>query len=170
MGDLNQEDRVYIRPSASGNQLGGLAKNTRLATLLCEAAGYDTILIESVGVGQAETELSKLCDLFCLILNPGGGDDLQGIKRGIVEMAQMIIVNKNDGESAALALKTARDYQNALQVLTSVDLSWKPLILPCSSLEKSGLTEIASGMNQFFEYLNKNKRMTNRKKINRNTG
>ncbi|MFY0643846.1 MAG: methylmalonyl Co-A mutase-associated GTPase MeaB [Bacteroidia bacterium] len=163
MGDLNQMDQVYIRPSASGKQLGGLAKNTRLATLLCEAAGYDTILIESVGVGQAETEMSKLCDLFCLVLNPGGGDDLQGIKRGIVEMAQLIVVNKNDGASSTLAQNTARDYQNALQLLGASETDWKPIILTCSSIEKTGLDQVSSTIDKFFIYLNSDLRKSTRK-------
>jgi len=89
MNKLSAHSRAYIRPTSSGSQLGGLAKNTRLAMLLCEAAGYNTILIESVGVGQGETEVAQLTDLFTLVLNPGGGDELQGIKRGIMEISHL---------------------------------------------------------------------------------
>ena len=96
MNKLSSMDAAYVRPSASGNNLGGVSKNTRLAVLLCEAAGYNTIFIESVGVGQNETEIAKLSDLFVLLISPGGGDELQGIKRGIMEVADIIVVNKAD--------------------------------------------------------------------------
>lgn len=113
---LSKESRVFIRPTASSNQPGGLARNTRLAMLLCEAAGFDHIIIESVGVGQGETELSQLTDVFLLLLNPGGGDELQGIKRGIVEEAHFILVNKSDGLLASQAKLTAKEYRNAIHI------------------------------------------------------
>ncbi|MFT7379384.1 MAG: LAO/AO transport system kinase, partial [Bacteroidia bacterium] len=108
MNKLSAHSRAYIRPTSSGSQLGGLAKNTRLAMLLCEAAGYNTILIESVGVGQGETEVAQLTDLFTLVLNPGGGDELQGIKRGIMEMADIVVINKADGDAERQANLTAK--------------------------------------------------------------
>ncbi len=113
---LSKESRVFIRPTASSNQPGGLARNTRLAMLLCEAAGFDYIIIESVGVGQGETELSQLTDVFLLLLNPGGGDELQGIKRGIVEEAHFILVNKSDGLLENQAKLTAKEYRNAIHI------------------------------------------------------
>lgn len=125
MNQLSAHPRAYIRPSSSGTQLGGLAKNTRLAMLLCEAAGYNTILIESVGVGQGETEVAQLTDLFTLILNPGGGDELQGIKRGIMEMADIIVVNKADGDAERQAKLTAKEYSMALHLLPT---STKPVL------------------------------------------
>ena len=124
MNKLSAHDRAYIRPTAAGSQLGGLAKNTRLAMLLCEAAGYNTILIESVGVGQGETEVAQLTDLFTLVLNPGGGDELQGIKRGIMEMADILVINKADGDAERQANLTAKEYSMALHLMpTSTPLS-----------------------------------------------
>ena len=145
MNKLSSHERAYIRPSSSGGQLGGLAKNTRLAVLLCEAAGYNTILIESVGVGQGETEISKLTDLFTLVLNPGGGDELQGIKRGIMEMADIIVINKADGDAEKQARLTAKEYSMALHLMpnNAVKVSgaeaWIPKVITTSSIEGKGI-------------------------------
>ncbi len=146
MNKLSAHERAYIRPTASGSQLGGLAKNTRLAMLLCEAAGYNTILIESVGVGQGETEVAQLTDLFTLVLNPGGGDELQGIKRGIMEMADIIVVNKADGDAERQAKLTAKEYSMALHLMpTSTPLStgsnsgWIPKVITASATQNKGI-------------------------------
>ncbi|PCJ65889.1 MAG: methylmalonyl Co-A mutase-associated GTPase MeaB [Bacteroidetes bacterium] len=145
MNKLSSHDRAYIRPSASGTQLGGLAKNTRLAMLLCEAAGYNTILIESVGVGQAETEIAQLADIFTLVLNPGGGDELQGIKRGIMEMADIIVINKADGDSERQASLTAKEYSMALHLMPNKDITsngdhvWIPKVITASALNDKGI-------------------------------
>jgi LAO/AO transport system kinase len=139
MNKLSAHDRAYIRPSASGNQLGGLAKNTRLAMLLCEAAGYNTILIESVGVGQGETEISQLADLFTLVLNPGGGDELQGIKRGIMEMADIVVVNKADGDAERQAKLTAKEYSMALHLMPENESKWIPKVITSSALKDKGI-------------------------------
>jgi len=146
MNKLSAHSRAYIRPTSSGSQLGGLAKNTRLAMLLCEAAGYNTILIESVGVGQGETEVAQLTDLFTLVLNPGGGDELQGIKRGIMEMADIIVINKADGDAERQANLTAKEYSMALHLMpNSTPLStdsgkvWIPKVITSSALHDKGI-------------------------------
>lgn len=139
MNKLSAHERAYIRPTASGSQLGGLAKNTRLAMLLCEAAGYNTILIESVGVGQGETEVSQLTDLFTLVLNPGGGDELQGIKRGIMEMADIIVVNKADGDAERQAKLTAKEYSMALHLMPENSNQWTPKVITASATQNKGI-------------------------------
>jgi LAO/AO transport system kinase len=139
MNYLSSHERAYIRPTASGTQLGGLAQNTRLAMLLCEAAGYNTILIESVGVGQGETEISQLSDLFTLVLNPGGGDELQGIKRGIMEMADIIVVNKADGDAERQASLTAKEYSMALHLMPENENKWVPKVITASALHEKGI-------------------------------
>ena len=153
MNVLSNHPRAFIRPTASGNQAGGLSHNTRLAMLLCEAAGFDHIFIESVGVGQGETEISKLSDLFLLLLNPGGGDELQGIKRGIVEMADLLVVNKADGDHKAAATQTAKDYSMAQHLMPENENGWKPRVLLCSALNNEGMEQVAESVNAFFEHL-----------------
>jgi LAO/AO transport system kinase len=139
MNKLSGHDRAYIRPTAAGSQLGGLAKNTRLAMLLCEAAGYNTILIESVGVGQGETEVAQLTDLFTLVLNPGGGDELQGIKRGIMEMADIVVINKADGDAERQANLTAKEYSMALHLMPENENKWIPKVITSSALHDKGI-------------------------------
>lgn len=139
MNKLSAHERAYIRPTSSGSQLGGLAKNTRLAMLLCEAAGYNTILIESVGVGQGETEVAQLTDLFTLVLNPGGGDELQGIKRGIMEMADIIVINKADGDAERQANLTAKEYSMALHLMPENDNCWIPKVITSSAIKNKGI-------------------------------
>jgi LAO/AO transport system kinase len=117
MERLSRDPRAYIRPSPSQTQLGGVARRTREAVALCEAAGFDVVLIETVGVGQSETMVAELCDLFVLLLAPAGGDELQGVKRGIMEMADLILVNKADGDLKPAALRTMADYAGALRLL-----------------------------------------------------
>ncbi len=117
MEELSREPNAFIRPSPSQTELGGVARRTREAVTLCEAAGYDLILIETVGVGQSETVVSEMSDLFLLLLAPGGGDELQGVKRGIMEMADLILVNKADGDLKPAANRTCADYAGALRLL-----------------------------------------------------
>ncbi|MFN5827139.1 MAG: methylmalonyl Co-A mutase-associated GTPase MeaB, partial [Rhodobacterales bacterium] len=114
---LSRDPNAFIRPSPSQTQLGGVARRTREAVALCEAAGFDVVLIETVGVGQSETMVDDLCDLFVLLLAPAGGDGLQGVKRGIMEMADLILVNKADGDLRPAALRTCADYAGALRLL-----------------------------------------------------
>ncbi len=139
MTTLSNHERAFIRSTSSGAQLGGLAKNTRLAMLLCEAAGYNTILIESVGVGQGETEIAQLADLFTLVITPGGGDELQGIKRGIMEMADIIVVNKADGDAKNQANLTAKEYSMALHLKPENENGWVPKVITASALEGQGI-------------------------------
>lgn len=147
---LSREDRVFIRPTASSNQPGGLARNTRLAMLLCEAAGFTHIIIESVGVGQGEIELSKLTDVFLLLLNPGGGDELQGIKRGIVEEANYILINKSDGLLEKQAKITAKEYRNAIHMMPNkMDLATK--VMEISSLSGFNTSEFLADLNIFHK-------------------
>ena len=117
MEQLVRHEHAFIRPSPAGRTLGGVARRTREALLLCEAAGFDVVMVETVGVGQSETAVAELVDLFLLLVAPGGGDDLQGIKRGIMELADLVVVNKADGDLAPAANRTAADYRNALGLM-----------------------------------------------------
>lgn len=141
MPELSRSDKAFIRPSPSSGVMGGIAQRTREATLLCEVAGYDVILIETVGVGQSEVEVHGMVDFFMLLMVPNAGDDLQGIKRGITELVDGIVINKADGESVGLAQQTKQYYQSAFNIIRTQD-SWKPRILTCSALERSNLNEI----------------------------
>ncbi len=137
MTSLVQEPRAFIRPSPAGGALGGVAYRTRETLLLCEAAGYDTLLIETVGVGQSEHEVARMVDFFLLLLQPGAGDGLQGIKRGIVELADAIAVNKCDGDQAAAALSTRDDYAAALRLFHAADRV--PAVKCCSAVDGEGI-------------------------------
>ncbi|MFN3991759.1 MAG: methylmalonyl Co-A mutase-associated GTPase MeaB [Tabrizicola flagellatus] len=143
MDRLSREPCAFIRPSPSQSQLGGVARRTREAVALCEAAGFDVVLIETVGVGQSETVVAELSDLFLLLLAPAGGDELQGVKRGIMEMADLILVNKADGELKPAALRTVADYAGALQLLRRrpQDPPGFPRALPVSALADEGLAQ-----------------------------
>ncbi len=133
---------AFIRPSPSSGTLGGVARRTREAMLACEAAGFDVVLVETVGVGQSETAVADMTDMFLLLLVPGGGDELQGIKKGIVELADAIIVNKADGDLAAAADRAVREYRSALHLLKPSSDHWSPPVLRCSALKNSGIDEI----------------------------
>lgn len=142
MAELSRDERAFIRPSPSGGTLGGVARRTAEAILAVEAGGYDVVIVETVGVGQSETAVADMVDLFCLLLLPAGGDDLQGIKKGVVELADMIVVNKADGDLAAAAGRTAADYHNALGLLRPATPLWRPPVLRASALEGKGLDEV----------------------------
>ncbi|MFA5633298.1 MAG: methylmalonyl Co-A mutase-associated GTPase MeaB [Porticoccaceae bacterium] len=139
MENLTRREEAFIRPSPAGKTLGGVARRTRETLLLCEAAGYDFIIVETVGVGQSETMVSEMTDMFLLLLLPGGGDELQGMKRGITELADLILVNKADGEQQAVARNTVSDYRSALQFLPRKHKNWEPTVQPCSALDKRGI-------------------------------
>ncbi|OIQ25817.1 MAG: ATPase/protein kinase [Alphaproteobacteria bacterium MedPE-SWcel] len=141
MERLSRERSAFIRPSPSQSHLGGVARRTRDAVALCEAAGFDVVLIETVGVGQSETVVSELSDLFLLLLAPAGGDELQGVKRGIMEIADLILVNKADGDLKATATRTCADYAGALRLLRKrpQDPEGFPKALTVSALEEAGL-------------------------------
>jgi len=144
MERLSRDPRAFIRPSPSQTQLGGVARRTREAVTLCEAAGFDVVLIETVGVGQSETVVAELCDIFLLLLAPAGGDELQGVKRGIMEMADLIVVNKADGDLRQAALRTCSDYSGALHLLRRrpQDPPGFPKALTASALDHSGLDRV----------------------------
>jgi LAO/AO transport system kinase len=142
MQRLAQAREAFIRPSPAGGTLGGVTRRTREAGLACEAAGFDVVLVETVGVGQSETAVADMVDSFLLLLAPGAGDELQGIKRGIVELADLVVINKADGELRAAALRAQADYQAALQLLRPGTAGWTPEVLACSALEGSGIAEV----------------------------
>ncbi|WP_377808564.1 methylmalonyl Co-A mutase-associated GTPase MeaB [Azospirillum sp. A29] len=140
MVDLSRDPAAFIRPSPAGATLGGVARRTREAMLVCEAAGFDVIVVETVGVGQSETAVADMVDLFMLLLLPAGGDELQGIKKGIVELADLVVVNKADGDLAATARHTVADYRHALTLLRHGD--WRVPVLSCSAFKKIGIDTI----------------------------
>jgi LAO/AO transport system kinase len=141
MPALAVAENAFIRPSPSRGSLGGVAAHTREALLLCEAAGYDVVLVETVGVGQSEFVVASMVDFFLVLLLPGGGDELQGIKRGILELADGLAVNKADGESLALAGRTVSDYQAALHLVRG-GASWEPPVVPVSAREGRGIDTV----------------------------
>ena len=133
MGALAAHDNVYIRPSPTSGSLGGVARTTRETILLCEAAGFDTLFVETVGVGQSEITVHSMVDMFLLLALAGAGDELQGIKRGIMEMADAIVINKADGENKRPAQRARRNYQNALHLFPPAESGWEPPVLTCSA-------------------------------------
>jgi LAO/AO transport system kinase len=139
---LSASRSAFVRPSPAGATLGGVAKKTREAAIACEAAGFGVILVETVGVGQSETAVADMVDCFLLLLAPGAGDDLQGIKRGIVELADLIVVNKTDGDLKPAAKRVQADYKAALHLLNPATSVWTPEVLTCSALEGDGIEEI----------------------------
>jgi LAO/AO transport system kinase len=139
---LSRHPSAFIRPSPAGNTLGGVARRTREAMLLVEAAGYDVVIVETVGVGQSETAVADMVDLFLLLLPPAGGDELQGIKKGIVELADLIVVNKADGPLESAALHAQAEYRHALTLLRPADPAWTVPVLRCSAVTGTGMTEI----------------------------
>lgn len=154
MERLSRDPLAFIRPSPSRTHLGGVARRTREAVALCEAAGYDVVLIETVGVGQSETMVAEMCDLFLLLLAPAGGDELQGVKRGIMEMADLILVNKADGDLKPAALRTQADYAGALRLLRRrpQDPEGFPKALTVSALEEEGLAKAWDEMRVLAEW------------------
>ena len=142
MEDLVREPNAFIRPSASRNSLGGVARNTREAIILCEAAGYNIILIETVGVGQSETVVHSMTDFFLLLKLAGAGDELQGIKRGIIEMADSIVINKADGNNITAAQLAKTEFNRALHLYPDKGNDWTPKTLTCSALYNEGVSEI----------------------------
>lgn len=148
MNELAIDPQAFIRPSPSGKTLGGVAKRTRESMLLCEAFGFDYIFIETVGVGQSETTVAQMVDMFIMLLQPGSGDDLQGIKRGILELVDMVVVTKDDGDNQKLISKAKHDYKQALHILRHQ--GWVPPVLSSSVVTKSGLKEILQTIEDFY--------------------
>lgn len=142
MEKLAVEDRAFIRPSPSGGTLGGVARKTRETMLVCEAAGFDVIIVETVGVGQSETTVASMVDFFLVLMLAGAGDELQGIKRGVLELADAIAINKADGDNIENARQAAKVYTTSLQMLQPASPNWDPPVLTCSALELTGVAEI----------------------------
>jgi LAO/AO transport system kinase len=142
MEKLAVNDRAFIRPSPSQGTLGGVARKTRETMLVCEAAGYDVIIVETVGVGQSETTVASMVDFFLVLMIAGAGDELQGIKKGVLEVADAIVINKADGDNILRAQTAQKEYQTALHLLMRSDPVWTPPVLTCSSVEMTGLAGI----------------------------
>ena len=158
MDRLSREKNAFIRPSPSQTHLGGVARHTREAVALCEAAGYDVVLIETVGVGQSETVVAQMSDLFLLLLAPAGGDELQGVKRGIMEMADLILVNKADGDLKPAATRTCADYAGALRLLRKrpQDPEGFPKAMTVSAVEEQGLDQAWAEMQALADWRKQN--------------
>tara|TARA_B100001758_G_scaffold247927_1_gene268643 strand:- start:18154 stop:19095 length:942 start_codon:yes stop_codon:yes gene_type:complete len=149
MHELSANKNAFIRPSPSRGVLGGVSHKTRESIILCEAAGFDIILIETVGVGQSETTVSHLVDFFLLLMLAGAGDELQGIKRGIMELADTLIINKSDGDNLQKAKNAALEYKRALHLFQPMENGWIPKVNTCSALENTGIKEIYTTINTF---------------------
>lgn len=156
MEDLVKEKNAFIRPSAAGNSLGGVARKTRESIILCEAAGFDTILIETVGVGQSETAVHSMTDFFLLLKLAGAGDELQGIKRGIIEMADIIIINKADGQNKKAAQQAKIEFQRALHLFPPSKSGWSPKTATCSALNQEGIDAIWAIVEAYLTLTKKN--------------
>ncbi|WP_028584324.1 methylmalonyl Co-A mutase-associated GTPase MeaB [Desulfogranum mediterraneum] len=142
MERLAVNDMAFIRPSPSGGSLGGVARKTRETMLLCEAAGFDVIIVETVGVGQSETTVASMVDFFLVLQISGAGDELQGIKKGVLEVADAIVVNKADGDNITRAKLAKKQYETALHLVTPSSPNWAPPVMTCSALEEKGLNEV----------------------------
>jgi LAO/AO transport system kinase len=146
MPDLAGRDRAFIRPTPAGTSLGGIARRTREVLLLCEAAGYDHVLVETVGVGQSETAVAGIVDTMALLLPPGAGDDLQGIKRGVMELADIAVVTKADGDLLPAARAAAADARQGLMLLRRRHPGWDPPVVLTSALQREGITDVAEAV------------------------
>ena len=151
MEELVKDENAYIRPSASGDTLGGVARKTREAIILCEACGFDTIIIETVGVGQSETAVHSMVDFFLLLKISGAGDELQGIKRGIMEMADLIVINKADGDNIKRAKLAKTEFNRALHLFPAKSSGWQPKVTTCSAVTHDGIAEVCDTINDYFD-------------------
>jgi LAO/AO transport system kinase len=149
MTELARQPNAFIRPTPGGEHLGGVARRTREAMLLCEAFGFDVVIIETIGVGQSEIAVADMVDLFILLVNPGSGDELQGIKRGIMELADIVLVNKADGDLAAAASRTSADHTNALHLLRPKWKAWTARSMKCSARDRVGIAEVWDAVGDF---------------------
>jgi len=153
MEELSHNPKAYIRPSATGNSLGGVANKTRETMLLCEAAGFEVIFIETVGVGQSETTVKGMVDFFLLLMLAGAGDELQGIKKGIMEMADTIAINKADGDNVKASKRAVNEYQNALHLFSASESGWQPKVTTCSAVTKVGLENVWQVVDSYFNQM-----------------
>lgn len=151
MTELASDPDAFVRPSPAEGSLGGVARKTRESIFLCEAAGYDRIIVETIGVGQSETVVDSMVDVFLLLMLAGAGDELQGIKRGIMEMADIVAINKADGDNADKAREAKTDYEHALSLLPPSKSGWKPVVKTCSALERSGIGAIHETTEAFID-------------------
>jgi LAO/AO transport system kinase len=151
MQELVKDPNAFIRPSPAGDSLGGVARKTRESIMLCEAAGYNIILVETVGVGQSETAVHSMVDFFLLLKLTGAGDELQGIKRGIMEMADAIVINKAEGDNLKKAERARVEFERALHLYPPKDNDWTPKVLTCSSISKRGIPEIWEMITGYLE-------------------
>lgn len=149
MQELSTEPRAFIRPSPTGGTLGGVARRTGEALLVCEAAGFDVVVVETVGVGQSETAVAELVDMFVLLLQPAAGDELQGLKKGIIELADMVVVTKADGALAEAAGATAAQFAGALNLLRPAAPDWRPPVITCSALTGTGIDRVWDSVEAF---------------------
>lgn len=149
MQELSRNADAFIRPSPTGGTLGGVARRTREAMLVCEAAGFDVVVVETVGVGQSEIAVADMVDMFLLLLLPGGGDELQGIKKGISEIADLLVVNKADAGMKDAARAAAAEYKSALRMLRPANEAWKPPVLTCSALEHRGIDKVWAAISDY---------------------
>lgn len=156
MESLVKNENAYIRPSASGESLGGVARKTRETITLCEAAGFDTIIIETVGVGQSETAVHSMVDFFLLLKLAGAGDELQGIKRGIIEMADAIAINKADGDNLKAAKLAKVEFNRALHLYPAKASNWQPKVTLCSGLQNEGIADIWKVIEEYLEITKSN--------------
>jgi LAO/AO transport system kinase len=156
MEELVKDENAFIRPSASGETLGGVARKTREAIILCEACGFDTIIIETVGVGQSETAVHSMVDFFLLLKISGAGDELQGIKRGIMEMADAIVINKADGDNINKAQLAKTEFNRALHLFPAKKSGWTPTASTCSSYTKDGIDDVWKTISDYFELVKLN--------------
>ena len=156
METLSAKKNVFIRPSPASNFQGGVGKNTPETIFLCESAGYEVILIETVGVGQNEISVADMVDFFLLLKIAGSGDELQGIKRGIIEMSDLIVINKCDGDNIEESIKAKNEFKLALQLFPNKKSNWKPEVLTCSSINNEGLDNIWNSINQYIDLTKKN--------------
>jgi LAO/AO transport system kinase len=156
MEELVKDENAYIRPSASGETLGGVARKTRETIILCEAAGFDTIIIETVGVGQSETAVHSMVDFFLLLKISGAGDELQGIKRGIMEMADAVVINKADGDNINRAKLTKTEFNRALHLFPAKRSGWVPTATTCSAITKEGIDNVWDTVSGYFKLVKSN--------------
>ena len=163
MSELAKNSNAFIRPSPAGDTLGGVARRTREAMLACEAAGFNVVLVETVGVGQSETAVADMVDIFLLLLAPGSGDELQGLKKGIVELADILVVNKADGGLVDAAARIQAEYTGALGLLRPADARWKPKVLACSALENRGMGDVWQAIDDYREALGQDDGITARR-------
>ena len=163
MEELVKSDQAFIRPSPAGTTLGGVARKTREAIILCEAAGYDFIIVETVGVGQSETAVHSMTDFFLLLKLAGAGDDLQGIKRGIMELADAVVINKADGENTTAAKHARREFKNALHLLPAKSHGWETKVHTCSGLNDVGVQEILAEIENYKSHASANHSFTNKR-------